>query len=44
VFVSNGSLVTKTPLLAGSPTYFPKMSTAGLIYPTAYSQMYRGQL
>ena len=44
MFVSNGSLVTKTPLLAGSPTYFPKMSTAGLIYPTAYSQMYRGQL
>lgn len=44
MFVSNGSLVTKTPLLAGSPTYFPKMSAAGLTYPTAYSQMYRGQL
>ena len=44
MFVSNGTLHTKTPLLPGSPTYFPKMSVAGLAYPTEYSQMYRRQL
>lgn len=44
MFVSNGTVVTKTPLLPGSPTFFPKMSSSTLAMPSAYSSMYRGQL
>jgi len=44
VLVSNGTLYSKSPLVPGSPTFFPKMSSSWATYSGAYSQMYRSQL
>lgn len=44
MFVSNGSLVTKTPLSLTTSSWFPSMPPMSNGWPSAYANIYRAQL